>query len=113
MTSLPIPERRERIEEDDGDLDDIVLQVINSGRSSCYHDPDGDCQNIRQASKTKKRPRGWCQKNDMPPCKRCVLGTAEPRSGPSLAKRVERGDVSVDHEFEWDGDDQVDTEEVA
>jgi len=104
MPTLSVAEREKRIADDDGDRKDTVLQVINGGRQSCYHDPDADCAHVTQADQTPERSRGRCQDNGRAPCKRCILGTATPGQQGSLGDRLLNGDVTVDHEFAWDQD---------
>jgi hypothetical protein len=104
MPTLTVDEREARIAEDNGDPEDTVLQIINNGRQSCYHDVDGDCFHVTQAAQTRERTRGWCQNHGWAPCKRCVLGTAKAGRQDSLGDKILNGDVSVDHEFAWDQD---------
>ncbi|MDS0258539.1 hypothetical protein NDI56_03825 [Haloarcula sp. S1CR25-12] len=104
MPTLSVDEREERIAADDGDREDTVLQVINNGRQSCYHDPDADCAHLAQATETRERTRGWCHDHGFAPCKRCVLGTAVSGGQESLGTKLLNGDVGVDHDFAWDQD---------
>ncbi|KZX49321.1 hypothetical protein BDK61_2749 [Haloarcula quadrata] len=93
-------ERRHRIEQDDGDLDDTVYRVRTSGRGDiCYHD-DPDCADLT-ADDPADMTRRECHRRLYPACTKCVLD--QPHGGrsdqrPSLRHKLDE----VDYEFEWD-----------
>ncbi|WP_277540249.1 hypothetical protein [Haloarcula laminariae] len=95
-----VDDRRDRVAQDDGDPDDTVYRVRESGRGDiCYHD-DEDCQEL-QTDDPADMPRREAHRRLYPGCSYCVLGTDRGRSvenTPSLRHNLD----DVDYEFEWD-----------
>lgn len=108
-----VDDRRDRVAQDDGDLDDTVYRVSATGRGDiCYHN-DRDCQELRTddpATLTRRE----AHKRLYPGCSYCILGISRGRSGeqtPALRQNLD----DADYEFEWDRKhaDEADAEEVA
>lgn len=74
MVSITREAREERIEQDDGDLDDNVVVSTSPGHVT-YH-VDDDCLNLPSSTRTVTRREA--QEMRRCPCRRCVLGYEGP-----------------------------------